>query len=496
VDNRKLLSIPPEQLQNRSIFKEMSFPISSYFHFTLALSTIYIVVININVGLSYFIATLPLFFFTSRWVKLPKEYVPFFLIAATSIWAFYLVRPLLLLVRPDLFYYSRTGTITNEGQIYALFQIAIYSLLFLSGLYLAVIVGYKKRRHPSPFFDSNKPGLILKNKQVIILAVCVIILFDLYLLLGRNIGVSGTYSPLAFIRLFLPLGLIMPVLALYLLKYRRYLTRAERFLMFSIIGVIVLTTLLQGHKAALLYVAEIFFLTYLLEKGDFKISLPKILFFGGPVFIITFVTFPVAMSIRTFMQLHGFSFDIFGILFESLSSLADKDFLLIILDMVTRRFCGYDGLLAVNLYSPPELDNIFDVFFILKRAMASLVPKFYVEGIGLGKAVGVYYSGHSFDITHAGALGLFASIILIGKGFMSYVYIISIGIFFGICFNIANKFKGYGPRELISIIFSLQLIGWVISGNLDSHLTAFIVALVHLTFYYSACWFMYKACRC
>lgn len=473
----------------------MKFSISSYFHIALIIGSFYILAIDIQTGIVYLIATLPLLFFTSRWVKLPKKYVPVFLIAAGSIWAFYLVRPLLLVIRPDLFMYPRIGDINNSDHIRVLLQIAVYSLLFLSGLYVAVIVGANKRRYLSPFYDSNKAGLLLKNRQIIIFGAGLIILFDLYLLLGRNIGVSGTYSPLAFIRLFLPLCLIMPVFALYLLKYRRYLTRVERTIVFSLIGLIVLTSLLKGHKSALLSVVEIVFLFYLLEKGNFKISLTKTLFFGGAAVILISVTFPTAMAIRSFMQLHGFSLDIFDVIFESLSCLTDKEFLLGVLDMATGRFCGYDGLLAVNLYKPPELFSIFNELYILKRAVASLVPKFSLEGIGLGKAVGVFYTGHSFDIMHAGALGLFASIILIGKGVLSYFYITFIGILFGIFFSIANKFKGYEPRMLLSIIFSMQLISWMISGNLDGILSSFIVILVHLTFYFSVCWFMYEACK-
>jgi hypothetical protein len=391
--------------------------------------------------------------------------------------------------------YPRIGDINNSDHIRALLQVAVCSFFFLTGLYLVVTIGANKRRNPAPFFNRSMAGLLLKNKQVIILGAALIILFDLYLLLGCGIGVSGTYSPLAFIKRFLPLGLIMPVFTLYLFKYRKYLMRVERIFIFSVIGLIVLTSLLQGHKSALLSIAEVIFLFYLLEKGDFKISLPKTVLWGGPILILIFVTFPVAMSIRSFMRWHGFSFDIFDVIFVNLSRLTSEEFRLGVLDMVTGRLNGYDGLLAVNIYKPPELNSIFNELYILKCTVARLVPKFHLEGISLGKAVGVYYTGHSLDIKHAGALGLFASIILIGKSIMSYVYITFIGILFGICFNIANKFKGYEPRMLLSIIFSLQLIGWMISGNLDGLLASFIVALVHLTFYFSICWFMYKACR-
>jgi hypothetical protein len=474
----------------------MKFSISSYFHIALLIGSFCISVIDIQIGIAYFIATLPLHFFTSRWVKLPKEYVPVFLIAVGSIWVFYLVRPFLLVLRPDLFMYPKIGYINNSDHIRALLHLSVYSFLFLSGLYLAVTRGAKKKR-PSPlYFDSNKAGMLLNNRQIIIFGGGLIVLFDLYLLLGQNIGVSGTYSPLAFIRLFLPLGLVMPVFALYLVKFRRHLTRVERTLIFSIIGLSVLTSLLQGHKSALLSLVEIVFLLYLFDKGDLRISGRKILCFGAPVIVIAFLLFPIATVIRGFMQLDGFSLDIFGIIFESIKSLPDEKVLLGVLDMVTGRFCGYDGLLAVNLYKPPELHSIFNELYVLKHALASVVPRFYCEGISLGKAVGVYYTGHSFDIKHAGAIGLFASIILIGKGTLSYFYILIIGSFFGMCFRFAVKLgKNYESRILLSIIFSLQLIGWMISGNLDRVLSWFIIICIHFAFYSSVCWFMYKACK-
>ncbi|MDZ7696597.1 MAG: hypothetical protein U5R49_06660 [Deltaproteobacteria bacterium] len=472
----------------------MKFRISWYFHFALFVCSFYIFAIDIQIGIAYFIAILPLFFFTSRGVKLPKEYVPVLLIAAGSIWAFFLLRPLLLVVRPDMFYYPRIGNINSTDHIEVLMQVFVYSGLLLLGLYVAVTIGANKKKK-GQYFESDRSGLLLKNKPLIILGAGLIVLFDLYFLLGLNIGVSGAYSPFAFIKLFLPLGLIVPVLALYLLKFRRFLTPIERAIVFSLMGLVILTSLLQGHKSAFISVAEVVFLFYLLEKGNFKISLPKTLFWVGSIVILMLVSFPVATAIRGFMKLDGFSFDIFSIIFESLKRLSDEGFLLSILNRITGRFCGYDGLLAVKLYVPPEIYSIFDEIIILKRLGASLIPKFYIEGISPGKAVGMLYSGHSVNIVHAGALGLFASISLIGKGFVSYIYIVFIGCFFGICFRIANKFKGYEARMLLSIIISMRLVGWLISGNLDANLKSFVVIVLHLTFYFLVCWLIYKVCR-
>jgi hypothetical protein len=471
----------------------LSLTASTYFHIGLLVSGLYVSLSDPRIGVCYLAASLPLFLFTSRIAGVREKYRPVFLIGSFGIWVSYLVRPLLLVSRPDMFLYPHIGTIEDLDQIQALLQIAVYSFIYLLGLYLAVTPQLRRRTlsFNRPLRTDKKKSLLLKNKQLILLGIASVCALDVFFLLVLNVGVMGTYSPIGFLTQFFPFTLVIPVAIVMLAKERKHLSNSYQVLLFLIVLLTALTSLLKGSKAALLNIILVFLVLYLFVRFNAKVSVAKSAVLLGAMVILVLVTFPLATAIRYSTAEFGVSVDVFQAVLTSFNQI-DSDFLLGILDMSTSRFNGYDGILAINLYVPADLNKTFSVLNILGQVTADLIPKYSVEEINMGKAIGMFYTGHTLDVMHAGALGLFASIGLIGRGLLSYFYVLMIGTAFGLCFRAASLLRTPESRLIFLILVSMQLLSWTMSGNIDTLLSSALLTFSHLFFYFSVVYVIYE----
>lgn len=280
--------------------------ISSYFHYGLLLSAVYLAIYEPLVAFAYFIATLPLIFFTSKFAKIPERLFLIFFTSCGAIWVVYLIRPLFLIPNNEFFSYSRMGAIDAGNHISVLLQISLYSTLFLTSLYMAIFFRAKKNislkqgdsikgeRLP---IKKIEPNFLTIAKQPLILAMMFLVVFNLLLKLVHGNRMSAETSLGAIIELLLPLSIIAPLSVFYLIFYRNRLRSLEWLSLFFILAIIVCTGFVDASKAAFLQVIMFIFVFMGFKRGNFKISIKKAFILIFSVVAVLFISFPLGTYI-------------------------------------------------------------------------------------------------------------------------------------------------------------------------------------------------------
>ncbi len=460
--------------------------ISSSFHYGLLLSALYLSTVELIIGFVYLIAALPLFFFTSRFAKIPQEFFALFFVVSGGIWAVYLFRPLFLISNNDSFLYPLVGSINVDDHIRVLLQIALFSTIFLTSLYIAIFFPIRKKRaiRQDAITKKIKSNFLIRVKQPLILFMLLLLAGTLLLMLCLGGRFSAQTSLAAIIMLMLPLQMIIPLTLFYLIIYKYRLNYSERLFLSLILTVSVIINFINGSKAALLQVIMYVVILLLFVKGNFRSSIKKNFVSVLGLCLVLTLSFSLATAIKYF-SLGAVSFETAVNMFYSALNFSDSGVFSSMIDKITGRFIGYDGLLVVNLAVPEPLLKIFNEGYILNHAIDKLVPGWSVPGMSLGKAVGMYYTGHTLEIKHAGGLGLFATLFIVGGSIGSYMYISMLGLLWGVLFRVINGLSiTQQNKKLLSSIFCVQLVSWIISGNLERSISSFIILIVHIMFYY------------
>jgi hypothetical protein len=182
----------------------------------------------------------------------------------------------------------------------------------------------------------------------------------------------------------------------------------------------------------------------------------------------------------------GYSLDLGPIIIEGLSAgvRLDGEDLFYYGSLITRRFNGFDGLLATNLNRPNALVDAFNPVNTTFRVVEKLIPRFSgSSGMPSGRAVGVFYSGHEYDVQHQGAVGMFGALRLMFGPVGAYFGAGLIGLFWALFFRLSELWRHPDARLLLQMIGAMNVVAWVMSGNFDETASAFIIALAHLVFY-------------
>jgi len=440
-------------------------------------------------GFSYGTACLVLIVCSSKiFTRSSVYYQSFYIMAAVAIWAFYLIRPLLLVSNPHHFSYPNLGQVNYDMQVDAVFQIAVFSLCFFCGMKLASLL------LPVRTYVNTQKSIFVSSRQLIIFGIFLVFLFKVYLFLGHSSAMSGRSSGFTVIAMLLPFNLVLPTVLVYLLLHKAALSKFDDILLVLLLLLYPILALAEGHKSALLSMLFFLVIVLLIKHGDYRFSMRKLALIGMFLPLIV-LSFPLATTLGGSIGKLGLNYQVLINATSILNYVAlDSEIWELLLDRITTRLVGYDGLIAAGMEFPKEVTYVFNIENIVKLAIAKLIPGYTVPGISMGKAIGIFFTGHSSDVQHAGALGLFGTLKVIAGSWGGYMLAACFGfLFIGIYVAMVNFNRSKDSSQLIQLLLIAQMVAWISSGNLDNLLQSMIVVIIHLVLFGSMVLFMHYA---
>lgn len=477
----------------------MSFPLSRYVIVGLVLATLWVAAHDVVLGGAYALAALAVTL-SLVLLRVPRRFFYVMLFTALAIVVSHLLRPLILIPLPELFTYGGLGSVGPPLMLRALLKVALYSAMVLGGIWLGfrLIPAPPRARTEDEGGDEDEPvdasgeegslPVLIRGQVLVIALMGVLVLIRAYLQfrLGLFTKLAPPNPTAGFLAQFIPDLLIYGVGVLYLLKYRRWLSLPALGLVAVFVVGMVVMTLVSGSKGFLARLGVILFIYLLAEKGDFRLRpAPAALAVVVGAWALVF-SFSVANPLRLYLGERGYSMEITRIILQGAREAVElhPETLVEQANAVTGRFNGFDGLLATEMYRPELLKKAFQPLGMGERIVGRLLPRVgFGEELGTGKAIGVVYSGHSLDVEHFGAVGMFGALeLMVGEG-ASYLLALAIGLFWAAYFRFSEVFREEDLRLLLQLVGAMGIITWTMSGNFDVTVASFIIDVVHVAFY-------------
>ncbi len=438
-----------------------------------------------EIGLAYTLASaclvLPIYV-----LRVPQRFFYVMLFAAISLWVTHMLRPLVLLVDMDLFKFPIVGYIDKNIMIDALFKIAQFNVLVLSGLFLG-FKAYALQPNKVPVLASEfKMPFFLRGRFGMNVLLIFFFLLKLFLIVAFNLGSRGEQADasIGFILRLMPDFLIYPICLLYLARYNKQLKRRQvAFYAIMLLGYSGLV-LLQGSKMSLALTGFAVFIYYLSDKGDFKVHLLRAITLGAFGALIMVFSFVLGSSLRYYVRSYGFNAGLITHLADEASTVTASDKSFEYADDITSRFLGFDGVMVTDMYQPAELRRVFSPVNTLNRILDQLLPFYAAQGnLTSGRAVSIIYMGFSDTHTHTGGVGLLGALVL-----MSGTWAIWLGFLLG--FGVAAYFafsERSGSRDLSFVLYYVGLyflINIIMAGAMERNIALALINVIHVFFYY------------
>lgn len=457
--------------------------VSQYFSGVLLLSSALVFFESISFGLSYLAATLailvPLHFF-----RVPKRYYFTVLLAAGTVWLTHLIRPMVLFIQPEGFLYPRIVTVNGPLVNATLLRIAGMGFALLLGL----VVGYRLLGRSRPVEDADEAErrpLLLTMRSVVQAGLVLAVLFKAVVLLGFGVGFrSGAPDPvLSIASRFLPDYLVYGLVVLYLGKYRHRIGAMERGLHVALLAGMAVLGLLQGSKAFIAQILLALFVFYLAFEGDFKIRVRHALVMAVVGVVVLVVSFPLAMSLRRYVQTEGYDLGVVTAAGEGLAQMAQPEEAAYMAAWISSRFIGFDGMLATEASLPPEFLRVFGLSETLHRVQGRLIPLDQGAGsLSSGRAVSTYLIGHPEELRHSGGVGLFAASRFMGGPLGGFAIVFLFGMGWAAYFSLSDRVRSSDARFLLRYVGVNGIIFWTMSGNADYLVPVLVVTVAEILF--------------
>ncbi len=440
---------------------------------------------GINFGFSYILAMAPLvfgLFFLCGTMRKTHQIATFLIIVC--LFAFYMFRPLVLVSNPLLYKFARMNYLTESMQIEV--------LLFLSILNtVAVGIGYALFRFLIPgdtrSFSQSIRDINIKD-QVFLLALAILALYILvsfvkYIGMASGPGLVRLFELVLFVKF--AFALPVAVIVAHLCGVAR---RSDRQIKLGLICIAayVLALFLQGSKSFLIELAFLFLIYVILFRVNIIIK-PKNIFYISVISVFLIFSFPIVTAVRLVTSDYGpFNFGVAEVV-ERLAFMSDfttdGNFLLYVLDLMTKRFNGYDGLIVAwnNLYLGG--DYFFNIHVMIVNAVSALIPMMQSEYASFGQMISTIFYGFASEdeIIHGGALGHYGILWVFSGGSFSsfFLYFIGFLVFWGLVFRFGARLVGIPlVRTILFGVLTLAFALCVNSGNFDRNLQEVIMLML------------------
>ena len=411
--------------------------------------------------------------------------IPLFIILL-FIYLAYFFRGFFLYDNWDYYLYAfKTPTYGNDALLLGLKQ-ATVGTLYIVGGYMAVV--FAGRFYWHDLSSVRIPGMLVKNYILIILFLLALIALWFFLIVGLGIGVKGdpSGSGLAFVYRLIPRQLPFALVVLYLTKYLQFLSYPQRAMVVILGLMTMMAVLLTGSKAFIISFAICYMIYLLLEVARVKvINLVLLSLAGVAVFVYSFA---ISTAVRYSGLVEGNYIDFMLRTWDIITTI---DYT-VILSEVTARFNGLDGQMVYEIMSARSDSSLelasksFSTKTMFLNTVDGVIPGVnFTNTLTCGKAVSYYIQKVPFGEAHAGAVGIFASFRLMSSNYI--MYILSLGMFGAVAaliFGFIKKIRSYDLFYLVFFYTVYTLLGVVISGNLDSILSKFIIALTIIFVYF------------
>lgn len=450
----------------------------------IAICSLAMVLIDFWIGLVYVCACLPAMFYT--WVcrnRPPFVLAPIYT-AIIAFHVFYFVRPLLLTSDPMAFGYPHLGIPTREIMMQAIAIQGVFALFFLSGLYLVMHVSMGRLKLPAQAFTQSTIAQLGSSFLFLLGALSVVWLM---LIFFGNVAQKGVESGLELFRLVLPTTLIVPVAIAFLAdRGQARLNSVQRLVVYVIIVTNILATVLAGSKAGLFLLILYVVIFRMLTTQNFRMPILRVLFLGVLIIIGLGLSVIVANVVRN-ANFHDVPME-----YILSNMLADTDFLYILLERITYRFVGHEGMLATLMHDPDPFRVVARWDNILTQALSQILPGVSFGGYSVGKAVGLYFEAKDASIQHAGALGITGMLYYMHGLYFGPFMAMVIGVVFGFMFRLADTLASRGAPERIAAFLALGhlMATWISSGNFDRLIQNGVIVFSHMIFYYAVLRFL------
>ncbi|MFQ5536398.1 MAG: hypothetical protein ACE5GJ_02995 [Gemmatimonadota bacterium] len=451
--------------------------VSQYFTAVLLICAGLVFLEDLVFGLSYLVAAaailVPLHFF-----RVPRRYYYTVLLAAGTIWLTHLVRPLVLFAQPQGFLYPRILQVNGPLVNTALLRIAAMAFMMMLGM----VVGYRifGRAALARVRDEKGKPILLRMRVLIDAGLVAVVIFKAFLLIRFGVGFrAGTPDPLlSVLARFAPDYLVYGLLILYLGKYAHRISFAERSLHVTLLAGMAVVGLLQGSKAFIAQILLALFVFYLAFRGDFSIRLRNAFLLGLAGITVLVVSFPLAMSMRRYVQERGYDLGAFRAGLAGVAEVVHPEQATFVAVWITSRLIGFDGVLATEVKLPPEFVRVFALEQTASRIRGRLVPLNQGAGsVSSGQAVSTFLIGHPEELRHSGGVGLFAASRLMGGPVGSMVVVFLFGLAWAAYFSLAERVPSSDARFLLRYVGVNGIIFLTMSGNADYLLPLIVVSV-------------------
>lgn len=462
------------------------FRISSYFTLAVAATALVVLVQDGRVAVVYAVAcaavVAPLYL-----LRVPRRFFFVLLFAMTAIWLTHHLRVPFLLAYPEGFKYSRVGMVTPDLIRETLWQLTFGSILLGLGLWVGFRSFTSRLESEAGSTEKASRPFFVRASALLAVVVVVILFARAFLQLGLGLETKNVETAtFGFLSQLLPDFLLFPVVIIYLLKYRRRITRFERSIfLVTLIGMLVLSVL-SGSRSGFARLALAIFIFLLVERGDFRIGAFKVAILGVIGAWLLILTFSVAGPIRGYFASGGsYGLGMHQFVTAGFQRALNEEALPVLGSAVSSRVSGgMDGMLAVEQYRPGILLDAFTPQRMAAKAAEKLIPQYNPAwAVSTGKTIGVAYAGHSWDQRHSSNLGLFAALRMMFGSPGLYLACFVVGLFWAVYFRLVEVFQDPDFVLLLHFIGLQQVMGWVISGNLDIIIPGTIINIVLLLTY-------------
>ena len=410
-----------------------------------------------------------------------KEYYFIFQFIATCLIVIFYLRPLVLFRRPDFFQFTRNlGLINSTDIINALWNLTLYVSFFL--FFFCLLSSRGKQKVSSNVqqivvFENSK---ILKKLNYIINLILVLsgLRFTINVLLGVGIKGQLITSSAAFMVRFAPEEFIIGIALMLLFFYRKKMTKSQSLRIIVGVVFLLISFLATGSKAVFLLL--IIFFAFIFMYLNMKIKVSRLMLYSFLVILIV----PISFLLGNAVKFASYAGDVnVNQVISIFRNLAETTSIEDIVNTITGRLIGFDGILAIERVNKLELFEIYSLGNTLQRSIGMLIPFVSSDLITSGEAVAQIVQGLPPDLIHAGAIGGLAGIDLISYG---NIYLgISIFVILNILIirwhvTIIDPFS----KAVFFFFYCFFLLFVLMSGNFDFCIAIYLIKIFLYKIYF------------
>jgi hypothetical protein len=427
-------------------------------------------------GFIYLVSSLPLIIF----LNLSKRrstyvFVPIFL-AVLAIFTFYFIRPVVLIYYPEFFAYSTVFSLDSDNHSEALILQGFFSLFYLLGLYLPLRYIDKRNRGINLYDIGN--GALVKHKFFFYIVLIILSIIWLYLTAYLGVGKKLDTSNWDYLMYIYPSTLLIPLAFGYLVVGEA--NSWNKAPLFVTIFLMIIAGIITGSKSAIFVVTFYYIIYKIIISHNFTVSIKKIFFYTTIILLIIPLFVILANAIKYSIR------DVYTVGEIIDNTILKEDFLRFILDRLTIRFTGYEGILVTLNSHPVAISDSANWMSIIYNGIAQLIPGIQGNSESLGKLVGMHYGGRDLSESHAGSLGMFGMLNYMHGPILAAFISMIIGYIISILFRLIYRLKNKGNVEYITILMVLAYLQtfWISSGNFDKLIQQSVMTVIHIVFYY------------